>query len=112
MQILRCFMKVAHSVCKKDSEIAMYLRGNSTSPEHVVLLTSGHHILVFETVFVGSLSGWVVIHPNFTIVTPEHGVGFPKLQPQFRVGGNDSTATAMLSRLTSVMIGAFNRQLT
>lgn len=46
------------------------------------LLTSGNHILMFETVFMGSLSGWVVIHPNFTVVAPEHGVGFPKLQPQ------------------------------
>lgn len=50
---------------------------------------------MFEAVLVGSLSGWVVIHPNFTIVAPEHGVGFPKLQRQFRVGSDDLTATAI-----------------
>ena len=35
---------------------------------------------MFEAIFVGSLSGWVVIHPHFTVVAPEHGIGFPKLQ--------------------------------
>lgn len=35
---------------------------------------------MLKAIFVGCLSGWVVIHPNFTIVAPEHGVGFPKLQ--------------------------------
>ena len=51
-----------------------------------MLLTSGNHVLMFQAVFVGSLSGWVVIHPDFTIVAPEHGVGLPKLQFHLRVG--------------------------
>ena len=50
---------------------------------------------MFETVFMGSLSGWVVVHPNFTIVAPEHGVGFPKLQPRLIVGAHETTATAV-----------------
>lgn len=59
-----------------------------------MLLTSGNHVLMFKAVFVGSLSGWVVIHPDFTIVAPKHGVGFPKLQPHLLVVAHASIATS------------------
>lgn len=41
---------------------------------------------MFKAVFMGCLSGRVVIHPNFTVVAPEHGIGFPKLQSRLHVG--------------------------
>lgn len=41
---------------------------------------------MFKAVFVGSLSGWIVIHPDFTIVAPKHGVGLPKLQANTVLG--------------------------
>ena len=61
----------------------------------VVLLTSRNHILMFKAVFVGSLGGWIVIHPDFTIVAPEHGVGLPKLHLNTVLGHTLAITTPM-----------------
>lgn len=63
--------------------------------ESVVLLTSRNHVLMFKAVFMGSLSGWVVVHPHFTVVAPKHGVGFPELQPRTIAGVHAYTTNSM-----------------
>lgn len=50
---------------------------------------------MFKAVLVGSLGGWIVIHPDFTVVAPEHGVGLPKLQSDTVLGVHSSVTTPM-----------------
>ena len=43
-------------------------------------LTASHIVFVLHASLVSSFSSWIVIHPDFAVITPKHCVGLPELQ--------------------------------